>query len=446
MTLQEALVARARPKSPHLHLLRAETGAQVFLPAGSLLFDVDEALAEELSSLLEGRGEAAVARREALGLEPQRRVCETTLEAPRTRAISLAVAQSCNLACGYCYAQGGEFGGASKQMDLATAQAAIDLLVRETEPGERANLAFLGGEPLMARPTLQAATRYAAAAAQAKGVRLGYSVTTNGTLVSPADADFFEEFGFAVTISVDGLGAAHDRLRPFRGGRGSYDRLLRRIEPLLTRQRRAQVSARITVTPENLDLLETLEAFVALGFHTVGFSPMLSAPTGRHEMQPEHLGAMLEAMVACGEAFERRTLAGERYPFANLLNAFREIHKGTHRPYPCGAGAGYLGVSADGKLSACHRFVGDPLGDLGDVTEGVDRKGQAAWLEARHVSAQVGCGTCWARYLCAGGCHHETLHRGRPACDFIRGWLHYAIGAYGRMARTAPEALARIVG
>jgi len=41
----------------------------------------------------------------------------------------------------------------------------------------------------------------------------------------------------------------------------------------------------------------------------------------------------------------------------------RELQRGTHRPYPCGAGAGYLGVSADGDLAACHRFVGDDCQD-----------------------------------------------------------------------------------
>ena len=125
-----------------------------------------------------------------------------------------------------------------------------------------------------------------------------------------------------------------------------------------------QVSARVTVTPSNLALRDTLDELVRLGFHSVGFSPMLSSPTGRGEMGLPELAVMLEQLVDCGQEFERRFGAGERYPFANLLNALREIHQGTHRPYPCGAGAGYLGVSADGDLFACHRFVGDQRGGL----------------------------------------------------------------------------------
>ncbi len=46
-----------------------------------------------------------------------------------------------------------------------------------------------------------------------------------------------------------------------------------------------QVSARVTVTPDNLELRRTLDEFVAAGFHSVGFSPMLSLADGRGEMQ-----------------------------------------------------------------------------------------------------------------------------------------------------------------
>lgn len=203
-----------------------------------------------------------------------------------------------------------------------------------------------------------------------------------------------------------------------------------------------QVSARVTVTPSNLDLRSALDGFVERGFHSVGFSPMLSAPGGEAEMQHADLAIMLEQMVDCAEEYERRTLKGLRYPFANMVNALLEIHKGTHRPYPCGAGGGYFGVSAEGELSACHRFVGDEAGAMGDVASGVDRGAQQRWLESRHVHFQDPCKNCWARYLCGGSCHHEAIHRGRPACDYIRGWLHHCLGVYGRLLRARPDMFA----
>jgi uncharacterized protein len=224
----------------------------------------------------------------------------------------------------------------------------------------------MGGEPLTNRRVLRMATERAARLARERGVDIGFSVTSNGTPITPEDGAFFEQFGFAVTISLDGPGDTHDRLRPFSGGGGSYRRIIGRVLPLLRMQRR---------------------------------------------------------MIACGREFERRVVAGERYPFSNMAAAMHEIHKGTHRPYPCGAGAGYLGVSAEGGLYACHRFANEAAAGMGDVRSGVDPERQNRWLDERHVHRQEPCRSCWARYLCGGGCHHEVIHRGRPACDCIRGWL-----------------------
>jgi uncharacterized protein len=436
----------ALPRAPEAHTLETADGRHLFVVDGSRLYDVpadpsgraDQGLASRIdAAMADGRMAELLGR---LGLGGPARIDDTPLRPPGIHALSLAVAQACNLGCTYCYAQQGEFGGAAKTMPLEVARTAVDQLIGGASPGTRLNLAFLGGEPLANRPVVQAATRHAVARARDRGLSLTLSITTNGTLLTEADADFFEEHGFAVTVSLDGPREAHDALRPFKDGRGSFDRVMERLAPLFARQRRMQVSARVTVTPANLDLRRTLDSFVAAGFHSVGFSPLLSSPTGAGEMAAADLERMLGAMIDCGREFERRALQGERYPFANLVNALREIARGTHRPYPCGAGAGYLGVSADGDLAACHRFVGDVEGAMGTLGSGVDLDRQATWLARRHVHRQEPCRGCWARYLCGGGCHHEVIHRGRPACDYIRGWLHYCIEVYLRLsaAHAAP--------
>jgi uncharacterized protein len=437
----------ALPRVPEAHTLETASGRHLFVADGSRLYDVPAEPADHAEGLASRIDAAMAAGRMAelldqLGLGGPARIDGTPLAPPGIHALSLAIAQRCNLGCTYCYAQQGEFGGAAKAMSLEVAQQAVDQLVGGAAPSTRLSLAFLGGEPLANRPVLQAAARYAVARARERGLPLALSITTNGTLLTEADADFFEEHGFAVTVSLDGPREIHNALRPFKDGRGSFDRVMQRLAPLFARQRRMQVSARVTVTPTNLELRHTLDTFVAAGFHSVGFSPMLSSPTGAGEMAAADLEVMLGAMIDCGREFERRAQNGERYPFANLVNALREIARGTHRPYPCGAGAGYLGVSADGELAACHRFVGDVEGAMGTLGSGVDLDRQATWLARRHVHRQEPCRGCWARYLCGGGCHHEVIHRGRPACDYIRGWLHYCIEVYLRLsaARAAPWA------
>ncbi len=432
MTVGRRYMTASVPRSPDAHLIETVLGRHVFVADGSRLFDTDSELFAQLGAALHDGRVAALLNEVGLAGSPL--IDDEPLTAPPVHAISLAVAQKCNLGCTYCYAQQGEFGGAAKDMALERANQAVDLLVNGAQPGAKLTLAFLGGEPLVNRSVLQAATRRAATLAVERDLALTFSITTNGTLLTEADAEFFEEFGFAVTVSLDGPREVHDAQRPFKSGAGSFDRIMGRLQPLLTRQRRMQVSARVTVTPRNLGLRTTLDQFVSAGFHSVGFSPMLSAPTGTGELQADDLEVMLGEMIACGHEFERHAVAGHRYPFANMVNAMREIQRGTHRPYPCGAGAGYLGVSADGELAACHRFVGDTEGAMGSLADGIDSARRARWLAERHVHRQEPCTQCWARYMCGGGCHHEVIHRGRPACDYIRGWLHYCLEAYLRLS------------
>lgn len=430
----------AAPVAADIHLVDSGAERHLFIPNGSRLYDIDQETSEQLEQLQSAGDDVGITNLLAgLGVDAPPYIDDLPLTESPIRALSLAVAQKCNLGCTYCYAEGGSFGGPAANMSEETALASVDLLLGDVAAGERVNLAFLGGEPLLNRSVLRAATERAHALGLQRQVEVTFSITTNGTHLTSDDGDFFEAYGFAVTVSVDGIGPVHDRLRPFLGGQGSFDRILARVEPLLQQQRRMQVSARVTVTPTNLKLTQTLDRLVELGFHGVGFSPLLRSPSGRDELGRAELATMLEEMVACGAEFERRVIAGQRYPFTNAVTAMRELHRGTHRPYPCGAGAGYLGVAADGELAACHRFVGDAEAAFGSVAAGVDRPRQLRWLDERHVHRQEPCTKCWARYLCGGGCHHEVIARGRPACDYIRGWLHWAIGAYARLSTARPD-------
>lgn len=434
-SLKGALSAEPPPKERDFHLFETEFGQHLLVVNGSRVFTISR----EIAALLEGSPDETQTLLAQFGLDAPHYITDEPLKSAPVRSLSLAIAQKCNLGCTYCYAQEGGFGEKEKEMSAEAAMSAVNLLFSEAAAGERVHLSFLGGEPLTNRKLLRACSERASAMAEEKRVGIGFSVTTNATLLRHDDAEFFERHGFAVTISLDGVGEAHDRLRPFKSGRGSYEQVMKNVRPLLKVQERMQVSARVTATPSNLRLRETLDEFLSLGFHSVGFSPMLSSPTGASEMHAAELDRMLEEMIACGREFERRMLRGERYAFLNMTNALREIHKGTHRPYPCGAGAGYLGVSADGGLYACHRFVEDAAGALGDVHSGVNRDAQARWLSTRHVHRQGPCRNCWARYMCGGGCHHEVIHRGRPACDYIRGWLDYCLQAYIRLLEQCPE-------
>jgi uncharacterized protein len=135
------------------------------------------------------------------------------------RALSLAVAERCNLGCTYCYADGGSFGGRPKNMPREIAEASVRRLLADVGPGERVNLAFLGGEPLANRDVIRRATELAARIAGEKGTKNRLDHDERHAPDCGRRRGFRTLRIFAVTVSLDGVGETHDRLRPTRAPR-----------------------------------------------------------------------------------------------------------------------------------------------------------------------------------------------------------------------------------
>jgi uncharacterized protein len=107
-----------------------------------------------------------------------------------------------------------------------------------------------------------------------------------------------------------------------------------------------------------------------------------------------------------------------------------------------------LGVGPSGDIAPCHRFVDSDTHNLGSVTTGIDKEKQAAFLKRGNIDNKYDCHTCWARPLCAGGCHHEafvrygdTGHANLHYCDWIRSWTDTCLRIYGTIAAENPAFL-----
>lgn len=434
-----ALVHEVVGATRDLKLLESNAGRHLFVVDGSRVFDLDGPTADRIAGVLDDTASPEYQQLVDRFTVPRGRFIDPTpLAPPPLRSLSLNVAHGCNLGCRYCYADEGRFGGKSRMMSAETARASVDRLFQEAEPKVDLVIGFMGGEPMLNRRVIEETAEYASGLAKAEGRRVKFSLTTNGTLLTADDAALFHRHQFSVTVSIDGPKELNDQLRPDRRGGGSYDSLTAGLRHLQD-SRPGHLSGRITVSPQTGRLLPVLEHVMELGFDDVGFAPVLVSPDPNYEFTEERFGTFLEHMIECGQRAKAALLEEEPFPFTNFETALHEIHRGTHRPYPCGAGAGYLSTNAEGDLYACHRLIDDPKFAMGSVREGSSTSDRAALLTRGHVDSISPCRTCWARYLCGGGCYHEVSHRGRIACDYIRGWLEFCIASYVELSQTKPE-------
>jgi uncharacterized protein len=322
--------------------------------------------------------------------------------------------------------------------------AAIDRLLESTR-SPRVTIGFIGGEPFLNRAVLARSVVYARARAAPRGIAVGFSVTTNGTLLRAEDVALLRDHAFAVTVSLDGDAAAHDRHRPTKAGLGSYASALQALAPLLKDPGAARVVARATVTRDDLRVAERVRALLNEGFLEVGVSPARTSPRPDLVLGSEDWGAFLAEMIRAADLEVDRVRAhrgAEPFRFSNLGIALKEIHRGACRSLPCGAGKGYVSVSAEGSYFTCHRTIDDPRFALGDAGRGPSPEARARFIEARHVDRQEPCRSCWARYLCGGGCHAEVMTVGREGCDYVRGWLERCLRIYNETITEYPHLIA----
>jgi uncharacterized protein len=354
----------------------------------------------------------------------------------------LEAAQACNLRCTYCYAGGGAYGGSARLMSPELARRAARFLVDASGDRDSVTLVLFGGEPLLNLPAIRAAVLEAEAATQARGKKLAVSLTTNGTRFTDEALAFLREHPASVTVSIDGPPDLHDANRRYAGAAGgTYADVAAGLARFCSHLSRPP-AARVTLTPGQWARLpEVFEHVHGLGFLEVGIAPVspVSAeflPTAQQEDE------LLEGFAQLARRFVRQAESGRLLPFSNLLDLLARLHLGQVKQAPCGAGLGYLAADADGRLYLCHRLAGVERFCVGDLDRGIDHERIGQCLAAMAAPRRDDCRSCWARSLCAGGCHHDNHVRENAlgqapggACDFIRKWLEIGIGAYAALSR-----------
>src|SRR5256714_2834329 len=103
---------------------------------------------------------------------------------------------------------------------------------------ERFILTFFGGEPLLNLPVMYDLAERTWRATQARGISMVVNVITNGLLLSPEVVDHLEPYGLSgIKITLDGDRDTHNRMRPLRGGQGTFDRIIENIRRVAGRVR-----------------------------------------------------------------------------------------------------------------------------------------------------------------------------------------------------------------
>ena len=340
--------------------------------------------------------------------------------------ITVLTTLQCNFACGYCY-QGDreDFNQFADKMTLETSARVAEWIERELDRlrPEKFAMTFFGGEPLLNLPVVFDLADRMWAATQARGIRQSLSVITNGLLLTEDVVDRLVPRGLrGIKITLDGDRDTHDRMRPLRGGQGTFDRIVDNIRKVADRTR-ISIGGNFDETsadsfPALLDFIsrqDFADKLVKVNFKPIvrdqppaapslkGLLPLL--PVGDNG-KPLGGTCMTSAGAGGGSTCDNCSFLDEKMAF------LREETRRHGLPGPSGVPGGPCHVhhanahtiGPDGSLYACPGFTGEKALSTGHISGKTD-----AWRESNKRKFDTldpwrECGDCAYMPICAGGC------------------------------------------
>ena len=324
----------------------------------------------------------------------------------------LSVASGCNLACRYCYC------GVCRDelpdeglMSEKTAMTAVEKFLADADPAKGIRVTFFGGEPLLNKNVIRRVVERCNGWAAENGVRAGYSITTNATLIDDETARLIADNNFGLLVSLDGPQELHDRQCPDRAGNGSFERAAAGIKRLMKFRR--NITVRCTMAHPAPDAMKLVRFFKDFGFTRIilGTVSNPAFPSDADFTDNDHrvFELALENELIPWMVEERKAGREPAYDPFDEINAFQceRTHSDSACALRCGACHGARAVAPDGTVYPCHRFVGMKAWAIGSLQDGIDeKKCRDFWLRHRDAS-KAACADCWAHRICGGPCPWE---------------------------------------
>jgi len=326
------------------------------------------------------------------------------------KSLCLHVSHDCNLACSYCFAGKGSFGGAKNNMTLEVGKKALDFLIDNSGNRPTCEVDFFGGEPLLNWDTVKKLVEYGKQKASQKGKTFRFTLTTNALLLDREKEDFLNNENISVVLSIDGRKAIHDKMRPVPSGEGSYDLVSAKIKSFVNSRKGENYYVRGTFTGNNLDFAEDVLFLADEGYTEISLEPVVADSGESFAFQESDKVKLKQEYAKLANEYLKRKAAGK--PF-NFFHYNVDLENGPCLPKRltgCGAGFQYLAVTPEGDLYPCHQFVGKEEYRLGDLFQGMIDEGLVEKFKKAHIYNKKECKICWARFLCSGGCHANAVN------------------------------------
>lgn len=363
---------------------------------------------------------------------------------PAFHLLSKPTGAICNLDCAYCFFLDKEllYPGSKFRMSDEMLDRYIQQLI-ESHQVDQVTIAWQGGEPTLMgldfyRNAMTLAEKY-----RRPGMTFLHTMQTNGTLLNDEWCEFFKEHNFLMGISIDGPRKLHNVYRVDKGGKPTFDNVMRGIR--LLQKHDVEYNILTTVNRVNGDHPLEVYRFIRdeIGADWMQFIPVVERinedgrtlyqegdTVSERSVLPEQFGRFLSAIYDewihndVGQVYVQTFEAALRNWLgmnASGMCVFNET---------CGQG---LAIEHNGDLFACDHFV-EPKYLLGNIQqehmiELVASPQQLKFGQDKLDGLPRYCLDCDVRFACHGECPKNrflTTPDGQPGLNYLcAGFKHF---------------------
>ncbi len=355
----------------------------------------------------------------------------------------------CNLQCPYCferhlYRKDVKWKTTMDEKTVDCLFEAVLSLDSETE-GEKC-IVFYGGEPLQVKN--YSIIEYILK----KGDELGYSfkVVTNG-------ADFYHfvpllsQFNILKTqITIDGPREVHDRRRFRKGGKGTFDDIVRGIDLALDYD--LPVGIRINVDSANMGHLPEFAEY----YREKGWYPKVYAfATNVHGAECTSYSSLISVEEFTKELIdlfltdERMDVLFQTFRYPNVL--LEHLFAGEPfkpRFWACGSHTSIFIYDAVGDIYPCYEAVGEEVHKVGEYKPVLKFNDRFDHWRKRTVFTIPECKECNLAFFCGGGCAHRAYDAAgsiySPMCDKTKFSVEYEVPYLYQVMKEKKKSLSEV--
>ena len=318
--------------------------------------------------------------------------------------------QMCNLGCTYCYAKEAH---SCQNISISILKQTLDFVLKTDN--QKKNITFIGGgEPFVSWDLIKWSVEYLEKNKKYDD-RLSIGITTNATLFSEDKFQYLKEHNIHIGVSFEILEDVQNSLRPFRGGKATFDIVDANIKKLI--QYGISYNIRSTITKLNVKRMPEMVEFVAKNYPNIK-KLHLEQVTDSNEDDMPFYNEFIEYLY-------KAKAIGKQYG----ITVYNSISKSIHQIKGCFC-RGELCITPTGSIVACHRVSSEkervfPIFHYGQVDNSIVFNQDAEKKYQEHAyNKRNECSRCFAYWHCAGICPMERVELSeeqiRAKCEFAK--------------------------